>query len=115
MVRLAFLRRQADISRNYLSAPRTYILEALVTKRDEMHDHELTTNLDALRNEALMAGALDPMSLLFSIVEYDKFSGERLSTPGDNLGFQEAVAKTAGLIEAHSDSHFCLQPVGFVQ
>ena len=80
-----------------------------------MHNQELAANLDALRHEALNAGALDPMSLLFSIVEYDKWSGELLSKPGDNLGFQEAVAKTAGLIEAHSDSHFCLQPVGFIQ
>ena len=72
-------------------------------------------DFDAIRNEALMAGALDPMSLRFSIVEYDKWSGERLGVPGDNLGFKEAVVKTAGLIEANEDSHFCLQPVGFVQ
>ena len=80
-----------------------------------MPDQDLSTSLDALRSEALMAGALDPMPLRFSIVEYDKWSGERLSIPGDNLGFKEAVVRTAGLIEAHSDSHFCLQPVGFIQ
>ncbi len=72
-------------------------------------------NIDAMRHEALMAGALDPMSLRFAIVEYDKWSGERLGMPGDNLGFREAVYKTANLIEANSESHFCLQPVGFVQ
>jgi len=80
-----------------------------------MPDHELMTSLDALRHEALLAGAMDPMSLRFAIVEYDKWSGERLSTAGENLGFTEAVVKTQGLIEANSDSHFCLQPVGFVQ
>src|SRR4051812_382294 len=37
--------------RNYSGHSRTYILETLVTKRDEMHDHELTPNLDALRHE----------------------------------------------------------------
>jgi len=71
-------------------------------------------DFEALRTEALMAGALDPMSLRFEIVEYDKWSGERLGVPGDDLGFQEAVVKTASLIEANSDSHFCLQPIGFV-
>ena len=80
-----------------------------------MPNLDINSNLNALRHEALMAGALDPMSLRFAIVEYDKWSGERLSTAGDNLGFKEAVVKTAGLIEANSDSHFCLQPVGFVQ
>lgn len=80
-----------------------------------MPEQDLSTSLDALRSEALLAGALDPMTLRFSIVEYDKWSGERLSIPGDNLGFKEAVVRTAGLIEANSDSHFCLQPVGFIQ
>ena len=72
-------------------------------------------DFEALRTEALMAGAIDPMSLRFEIVEYDKWSGERLGVPGGDLGFQEAVIKTADLIEANSDSHFCLQPIGFVQ
>ena len=44
-------------------------------------------NLESLRNEALFAGALDPMTLRFQIVEYDKFSGELLSIPGGDLGF----------------------------
>ena len=72
-------------------------------------------NVDALRNEALFAGALDPMTLRFQILEYDKFSGELLSVPGGNLGFEEAIETTAGLIEKNRDSHFCLEPVGFVQ
>ena len=72
-------------------------------------------DLDALRNEALFAGALDPMSLRFQIVEYDKSSGELLSVPCNDVGFREAVAKTAGLIRQRKDSHFCLEPVGFIQ
>jgi hypothetical protein len=72
-------------------------------------------DIEALRNEALFAGALDPMSLRFQIVEYDKSSGEMISVPCENIGFQEAIETTAGLIERRRDSHFCLQPVGFVQ
>ena len=72
-------------------------------------------NLDAIRNEALRAGALDPMSLRFQIVEYDKHSGEKLGVPCEDVGFREAVARTADLIEIHQDSHFCLEPVGFLQ
>jgi hypothetical protein len=72
-------------------------------------------DVDALRNEALFAGALDPMSLRFKIVEYDKSSGVLLGVAVNNIGFREAIEETAGLIERRQDSHFCLQPVGFVQ
>lgn len=72
-------------------------------------------DLDALRSEAMFAGALDPMTLRFQIVEYDKSSGEQLGVPVGNIGFREAVEKTARLIERRRDSHFCLQPVGFIQ
>jgi hypothetical protein len=72
-------------------------------------------DLEALRNEAMFAGALDPMSLRFQIVEYDKSSGELLSVPCNNIGFREAVEATAGLIQKRRDSHFCLEPVGFLQ
>ncbi len=72
-------------------------------------------DIDALRNEAMFAGALDPTTLRFKIVEYDKFSGEMLGVPCNNIGFTEAITTTAGLIERRRDSHFCLQPVGFLQ
>ncbi|MEP6717412.1 MAG: hypothetical protein ABJC09_17720 [Terriglobia bacterium] len=72
-------------------------------------------DLEALRNEAMFAGALDPMSLRFQIVEYDKASGELLGVPCDNIGFLEAVEKTAGFIQNRAESHFCLEPVGFLQ
>lgn len=74
-----------------------------------------TPDVDALRNEAIFAGALDPMSLRFQIVEYDKSSGRLLGVRCDNIGFNEAIKKTQGLIERRKDSHFCLEPVGFVQ
>jgi hypothetical protein len=72
-------------------------------------------DLEALRNEALFAGALDPMSLRFQVVEYDKSSGELLSVPCENMSFREAIETTAGLIQERQESHFCLQPVGFIQ
>ncbi len=72
-------------------------------------------DVDALRNEAMFAGALDPMTLRFQIVEFDKASGEMLGVPVDNIGFSEAIETTAGLIERRRHSHFCLQPVGFIQ
>ncbi|MGA2714727.1 MAG: hypothetical protein ABSG41_16630 [Bryobacteraceae bacterium] len=71
-------------------------------------------DLDALRNEALLAGALDPISLRFQIIEFDKSSGALLSIPCDDIGFREGIETTASLIEARRNSHFCLQPVGFV-
>ncbi len=72
-------------------------------------------DLEALRNEAVCAGAVDPMSLRFRIVEYDKFSGELLNVPYADLGFREAVETAASLIEDRCDSHFYLQPVGSIQ
>ena len=72
-------------------------------------------DLEALRNQALFAGALDPMSLRFQIVEYNKSSWELLGVRCADIGFRDAIQTTAGMIESRRDSHFCLQPVGFVQ
>jgi hypothetical protein len=72
-------------------------------------------DMEALRNEAISAGALDPLSLRFRVVEYDKVSGELLGVPVQDIGFPEAIAKTAHLIQTRIDSHFCLHPVSFVQ
>jgi hypothetical protein len=72
-------------------------------------------DLQAVRNEALSAGALDPMTLRFRVVEYDKASGELLGVPIADIGFIDAVEKTANLIRSRADSHFCLHPVGFIQ
>jgi hypothetical protein len=72
-------------------------------------------DLQAIRNEAVSAGALDPMNLRFRVVEYDKASGELLGIPMQNIGLREAIEKTAQLIQIRSDSHFYLHPVGFIQ
>jgi hypothetical protein len=72
-------------------------------------------DIEALRQEALVAGALDPISLRFRIMEYDKASDELLGIPYDDIGFRDAVETTADLIESRRDSYFFLQPVGFVQ
>jgi len=72
-------------------------------------------DLQALRNEAIAAGALDPMNLRFRVMEYDRVSGELLGVPVHDIGFSEAIEKTARLIQARADSHFCLDPVGFIQ
>jgi hypothetical protein len=71
-------------------------------------------DVEALRNQALFAGALDPMSFRFRIIEYHKSSGELLCVACADAGFREAIEATASLIESRRDSHFCVQPVGFV-
>jgi hypothetical protein len=72
-------------------------------------------DLQAIRNEVMAAGAIDPMSLRFRVVEYDKTSGEMLGIPMQNIGLSEAIEKTAHLIQQRADSHFFVHPVGFVQ
>jgi len=72
-------------------------------------------DFETLREQALFEGALDPMSLRFELVEYDKSTGELLSVPCADIGFCEAIETTAGLIRSRQHSHFCLRPVGFVQ
>jgi hypothetical protein len=72
-------------------------------------------DMQALRHEAVAAGALDPTTLRFRVVEYDKLSGEMLGVPIQDIGFFDAVEKTARLIQSRADSHFCLHPVGFIQ
>jgi hypothetical protein len=70
---------------------------------------------EALRKQALFAGAVDPVSIRFRIVEYDKSTGKLLSIPCAEIGFRAAIETTARLIESRRESHFCLEPVGFVQ
>ncbi len=72
-------------------------------------------NTQALRNEAMFAGAVDPMTLRFKIVEYCKWSGELLGVRNGNIGLEEAIHTTAKMIERRQDSHFCLEPVGYIQ
>jgi hypothetical protein len=72
-------------------------------------------DLQAIRNEALLAGALDPTTLRFRILELDKFDGTLLSVPSEDIGFSEALERTAKLVRMRIDSHFCREPVGFIQ
>jgi hypothetical protein len=79
------------------------------------HSQTPLPDLQAICNEAVSAGAVNPASLRFRVVEYDKTSGELLGIPMQDLGLGEAIEKTARLIEIRGDSHFLLHPVGFVQ
>ncbi|MGA2713225.1 MAG: hypothetical protein ABSG41_08960 [Bryobacteraceae bacterium] len=72
-------------------------------------------DLQAIRNEAINGGAVDPMTLRFQIVEYHKASGEQLGILARDLGFRAAIEKAASLIPVRDQSHFCLEPVGFIQ
>ena len=72
-------------------------------------------DLQAIRAEAIDGGGVDPMSLRFKIVEYHKESGRQLAILDCNLGFQDAIEKAASLIPVREQSHFCLEPVGFIQ
>jgi hypothetical protein len=71
-------------------------------------------DLQALRNEAINGGALDPMNLRFQIVEYSKVSGEQLGILAQDLGLSAAIETAARLIPERDQSHFCLEPVGFI-
>ena len=72
-------------------------------------------DLNAVRTEALSAGAMDPAIFRFCILEFDKDSGELLGMPAEDVGLAEGIRKTARLVESRANSHFCLQPVGFIQ
>lgn len=72
-------------------------------------------DFQAMRNEAMSGGAVDPMSLRFQIVEYHKASGEQLEIHARDLGFRAAVETAASLIPGRDQSHFCLEPIGFIQ
>ena len=72
-------------------------------------------DVQTLRHEALIAGAMDPMNFRFRIVECDKFDGELLGVAAEDIGFEEAVEHTASLAKTRTGSHFYLEPVGFIQ
>ena len=72
-------------------------------------------DLQSIRNEAISGGALDPMTLRFQVVEYNKASGEQLGILAYDLGLPAAIEKAASLIPFRDQSHFCLEPVGFIQ
>jgi hypothetical protein len=82
---------------------------------NQAHSTMPLPDLWAIRNEAINGGALDPITLRFQIVEYHKVSGEQLGILAHDLGLGAAIEKAASLIPVRGDSHFCLEPVGFIQ
>ena len=72
-------------------------------------------DVSTIRNNALLSGGIDPVSLRFRVVEIQKSTGEFLGVPVEDLGFFDAVETTKSLIEDSEDSHFLLEPIGFVQ
>ncbi len=69
----------------------------------------------AIRDDLLRAGGLDPASLRFRVVEYEKTSGDFIGVPEADLGFIDAVTRVQSLLAFNDDRHFCIEPVGFVQ
>lgn len=55
------------------------------------------------------------MSLRFRVVEFEQEGGPLVGIQAHNVGFREAVAMTQFLLRDGRDSHFCLEPVGFIQ
>ena len=80
-----------------------------------MEGESMTPDFQTIRHEALMAGGVDLMSLRFRVVEYEKSTGELVGVPIENAGFRDAVEETNALIRENAASHFCLEPVGFIQ
>ncbi len=74
-----------------------------------------TPDFETIRQDAVMAGGIDVMSMRFRVIEYEKATGELLGVAIQNAGFRDAVEKTQKLISKRADSHFCLEPVGFLQ
>ena len=82
---------------------------------EQLNPNAQLPDLEAIRNEALLAGAIDPTTLRFRILELDKIDGTLLSIPSEDIGLSEALQQTASLVRSRIDSHFCLEPVGFIQ
>ena len=70
---------------------------------------------EVIRHDALRAGGIDPVVLLFRIVEYRKSSGKLVGVPVEEAGFDAAVEMVTALIRTNSDSRFSLEAVGFLQ
>jgi hypothetical protein len=81
----------------------------------DMQSESIIPDYQAIRHEAMMAGGIDLMSLRFRVVEYEKATGEMIGVAIEEAGFRTAVEETQALIRENSDSHFCLEPVGFIQ
>ena len=80
-----------------------------------MNEPERPPNVEELREQAIRAGALDPMGLRFRIVRRHRTSGEVAEVQAGNLGFREAVETTIVLSRDGGCFDFVLEPVEFVQ
>jgi hypothetical protein len=72
-------------------------------------------DVDTIRHDSLKGGGSDPLSLRFRLVEYERGTGDFIRVLLENSGFPEAVENATRLIAGNDGSHFCLEPVGFVQ
>ncbi len=63
----------------------------------------------------MQAGGADPLGVRFRVVEYERVTGRLIGVLLENSGFLEALANTSDLVARGTASHFCLEPVGFVQ
>jgi hypothetical protein len=75
----------------------------------------MTPDFQTIRHEALAAGGIDLFSLRFRVVEYEKSTGEMIGVAIENAAFRDAVEETQAMIREKAASHFCLEPVGFIQ
>lgn len=71
-------------------------------------------DISQLCEDAVSAGAIDPMSLRFMVIEYDRRDGSVLGIPFPDVTLTEALRLTAGLIGRGTGSGFLLEPVGFI-
>jgi hypothetical protein len=76
---------------------------------------QMNPDFQTIRNEALTVGGVDLMNLRFRVVEYEKSTGEMIGVAIENAGFRDAVEETQAMIREKAASHFCLEPVGFIQ
>jgi hypothetical protein len=75
----------------------------------------MTPDFQTIRHEAMMAGGVDLMNIRFRVVEYEKSTGEMIGVAIEDAGFRDAVEETQQMIRRNAASHFCLEPVGFIQ
>jgi hypothetical protein len=80
-----------------------------------MQQQSALPDFETIRQDAVLAGGIDLMSLRFRVVEYEKSTGEVIGVAIENAGFRDAVEETQILIQANEASHYCLEPVGFLQ
>jgi hypothetical protein len=89
----------------------------MTTPNQNFHDVNSydAPDFETIREQAIISGGIDPLSLRFRILEFEKSTGDFVGVPVADIGFQDAVETAAQLISRSLESHFCLEPVGFLQ